>query len=145
MTLGLVALKAEASVTLTRRPKKPSLSASHAALSSASRLLFAPYALPRAVCARLTGHRQSKKHRHEAAAGKVLKCVSLLSSYFPLMLSHHLVLFELFVKVVSLQLVSWAACHLNREYMKAVLEVANECLTIAESFYASRAIVPARV
>jgi len=61
------------------------------------------------------------------------------------MLSHLLVLSELLVKIVSLQLVSWAACHLSREYMKAVLEVANECLTIAESFYASRAVVPTRV
>jgi hypothetical protein len=61
------------------------------------------------------------------------------------MLSPILVLFELLVKIVSLQLVSWAACHLSREYMKAVFEVANECLTIAESFYATRAIVPTRV
>lgn len=75
----------------------------------------------------------------------MLKCIFLLSSYLPPMLSHHLVLFEFFVKVVSLQLVSWAACHLSREYTKAVLEVANECLTIAESFYATRAIAPARV
>ena len=69
----------------------------------------------------------------------------LLSSDLPLMLSHLLVLSELLVKIVSLQLVSWAACHLSREYMKAVLEIANECLTIAESFYATRAIVPTRV
>lgn len=61
------------------------------------------------------------------------------------MLPHLSVLFELLVKIVSLQLVSWAACHLSREYMKAVLEVAKECLTVAESFYASRAIVPTRV
>ena len=77
----------------------------------------------------------------------MLECISLLSPSFPLMLSHHLVLFELelLVKVVSLQLVSWAACHLSKEYTKAVLEVATECLAIAESFYAARAIVPARV
>jgi hypothetical protein len=56
-----------------------------------------------------------------------------------------LVLFELLVRIVSLQLVSWAACHLSREYTKAVLEAANECLAIAESFYATRAIVPTRV
>lgn len=61
------------------------------------------------------------------------------------MLSHHLVLFELLVKVVSLQLVSWTACRLSREYLKAVLEVANECLTIAESFYVLRTPVPTRV
>lgn len=61
------------------------------------------------------------------------------------MLSLPTVLFELLVKVVSLQPVSWAACHLSKEYTKAVLEVANECVTIAESFYASRAIVPTRV
>ena len=66
-------------------------------------------------------------------------------SDLPLMLSHHLLLFEVLVKVVSLQLVSWAACQLSREYTKAVLEVAKDCLTIAESFYASRAIVPTRV
>ena len=79
------------------------------------------------------------------AAEKLLECISLLSSTPLPMLSHHLVLFELLVKVVSLQLVSWTACHLSREYMKAVLEVANECLAIAESFYAPRALVPTRV
>ena len=56
-----------------------------------------------------------------------------------------LVLLELTVKIVSLHLVTWAAYCLSREYTKAVLEVASECLTIAESFYASRAIVPTRV
>jgi hypothetical protein len=113
-----------------------------------SRLLFAHYALPRAVCARLTGHRQSKKHGRtdiRPAAEKLRECISLPSSTPLSMLSHHLVLFELLVKVVSLQLVSWTACHLSREYMKAVLEVANECLAIAESFYASRTLVPTRV
>lgn len=88
------------------------------------------------VCPRNTG---------KAAAEKVLECISVLSSDLLSMLSHFSVLFELLVKVVSLQLVSWAACYLSREYMKAVLEVANECLTIAESFYATRAIVPTRV
>lgn len=56
-----------------------------------------------------------------------------------------LVLFELLVKIVSLHLVTWAAYHLSKEYTKAVLEVASECLTVAESFYAARAIVPTRV
>jgi hypothetical protein len=56
-----------------------------------------------------------------------------------------LVLFELLVKIVSLHIVIWAACHLSREYMKAVVEVAAECLTIPESFYAARAVVLARV
>lgn len=93
--------------------------------------------------ARLTCH--DKEHRLSAAAEKVVGCISLLSSALPLMLSHLLVLFELLVKIVSLQLVSWAACHLSREYMKAVLEVAHECLAVAESFYATRVIVPARV
>ena len=56
-----------------------------------------------------------------------------------------LVLFELLVKIVSLLLVIWAARHLSREYLKAVVEVASECVTIAESFYSTRTIVPARV
>jgi hypothetical protein len=79
---------------------------------------------------------------------RLRKCSSvflLLSSDLLLMLSHLLVLFELLIKIVSLQLVSWAACHLSREYMKAVLEIANECLTLAESFYATRAVVPTPV
>jgi hypothetical protein len=75
----------------------------------------------------------------------MVKYISLLSSPSPLMLFHTLVLFELIVKILSLHIVIWAACHLSREYMKAVLEVAAECLTIAESFYAARAIVPTRV
>lgn len=131
--------------TLTLEPKIKLTIQPHMQLTAPpSRLPFAHYALPRAVCARLTCHH--KEHRHPAAAEKVLRCISLLSAALPLMLSHVLVLlFELLVKIISLQLVSWAACHLSREYMKAVLEVAHECLAVAESFYATRAIVPGRV
>lgn len=55
------------------------------------------------------------------------------------------VLLEFLVKITSLQLVTWAACYLSKEYTKAVIEVASECLIIAESFYSTRAIVPTRV
>lgn len=55
------------------------------------------------------------------------------------------VLFEFTVKVVSLQVVSWAAYYLSKEYMKAVVEVASECVIVAESFYATRTIAPTRV
>lgn len=52
---------------------------------------------------------------------------------------------EFLVKITSLHLVTWAACYLSREYIKAVIEVAGECLVIAESFYTTRLIVPIRV
>jgi len=55
------------------------------------------------------------------------------------------VLFELTVKVASLHLVAWAAYYSSREYIKAVLEVASDCVTIAESAYATRGLVPTRV
>lgn len=56
-----------------------------------------------------------------------------------------LLFFELVVKIASLQLVVWASYYLSREYLKAVVEVASECVTIVESFYATRAVVPTRV
>jgi hypothetical protein len=55
------------------------------------------------------------------------------------------VLFELTVKIASLYLVAWAAYHSSREYTKALLEVANDCVTIAESAYATGGLVPTRV
>jgi hypothetical protein len=55
------------------------------------------------------------------------------------------VLLELTVKITSLQLVAWAAYYSAREYTKAFLEVANDCVTIAESAYATRGLVPTRV
>jgi hypothetical protein len=55
------------------------------------------------------------------------------------------VLFELTVRIASLLLVAWAAHHLSKEYMKAFLEVASDCVTIAESAYAPRGLVPTRV
>jgi hypothetical protein len=93
-----------------------------------------------AVCARLTCS--------TARAGRgeiVVKCISLLSSPSLLMLFLYQVLFELIVKIVSLHIVSRAPCHLSTEYTEAVLEVAAEFLTIAESFYTTRAVVPTRV
>jgi hypothetical protein len=61
------------------------------------------------------------------------------------MLSLVLLLFEPIVKIISLHIVTWSACHLSREYVKAVLKLATECLTIAESHQAARAIDPARI
>lgn len=61
------------------------------------------------------------------------------------MLPFLFVLLEFLVKITSLQLVTWAAYYLSREYTKAVIEVASECLTIAESFYTTRPIIPTRV
>lgn len=55
------------------------------------------------------------------------------------------VLFELTVKIASLYLVAWTARHSSREYTKALLEVANDCVSIAESAYATRGLVPTRV
>ena len=54
MSLGLVALKQEASTTLTRKVKVHAYRPHMQLAAPPSRLLFAPYALPRAVCARLT-------------------------------------------------------------------------------------------
>jgi hypothetical protein len=71
--------------------------------------------------------------------------ISLLSSPSLYKLFLNQVLFELVVKIVSLHIVSRAARHLSTEYTKAVLEVAAEFLTIAESFYTARVVVPARV
>ena len=65
MTLGLVALRPGAMSTLTRRLKFQAYQPHMQLSAPPSRLLFAPYALPRAVCARLTGHRPPKRHRHE--------------------------------------------------------------------------------
>ena len=55
------------------------------------------------------------------------------------------VLLELTVKIASLHLVAWAAYYSSREYTEALLEVANDCVTIAESAYASKGLVPTRV
>jgi hypothetical protein len=89
--------------------------------------------------ARLTAYRV----RAEKSAG----CISLSSSVHPLilMLFALSVLLELTVKIASLHLVAWAAYYSSREYTKALLEVANDCVTIAESAYASRGLVPTRV
>ena len=55
------------------------------------------------------------------------------------------VLFELTVRIASLYLVVWAAYYSSIEYTKALLEVASDCVTIAESAYATRGLVPTRV
>jgi hypothetical protein len=54
------------------------------------------------------------------------------------------VLLELTVKITSLHLVVWAAYYSSREYTKALLEVAKDCVIIAESAYSNRRLVPTR-
>lgn len=61
------------------------------------------------------------------------------------MLLLFLLLAEFTVRIASLQLVALAACYISREYAKAVIEVARDALTIAESIYATRPVVPTRV
>lgn len=95
------------------------------------------------ICARLT------RRLHEEAwprLGSELKEAGRV--YFtssPSLMLLLIILFELLVKVISLQLVAWAACYLSREYMKAIVEVASECLVLVDSFYATRTVVPTRV
>ena len=101
--------------------------------------------------ARLTGH-EGKSRRSWPRTGSELRKVlatyiSLSSSVHPhiLMLFALSVLLELTVKITSLHLVAWAAYYSSREYTKALLEVANDCVNIAESAYANRRLVPIRV
>lgn len=58
------------------------------------------------------------------------------------MLLLFLLLAEFTVRVASLQLVTLAACYMSREYAKAVVEVARDALTIAESIYGTGPLVP---